>query len=350
MTVALLFHGDREGRDTINLDDHRLSKVAAGMRGVGLEPVPAVYNDDFADEVRDQLLGVDGVLVWVNPIEGTRDRTKLDAMLKEVADSGVFVSAHPDTIQRMGTKQVLFDTREMEWGSDVRVYLSLTELEEGLKTSLSDGKPRVLKQYRGHSGHGIWKVTPIPSSSDRVKVRHAARGSVEQEMPLAEFVQSCVPYFAGEGRMFDQAYQERLTDGMVRCYLVRDRVAGFGHQEINALFPATDASNDAPQPGPRLYFSASQPEFQALRAKMEEGWVADLRQVLGLELEDLPLLWDADFFFGPLDERGKDTHVLCEINVSSVYPFPEDAIPAFAAAAKEVLTLRASRGSSPLRD
>jgi hypothetical protein len=37
--------------------------------------------------------------------------------------------------------------------------------------------------------------------------------------------------------MIDQAYQERLTEGMIRCYLVVDQVEGFGHQAINALFP-----------------------------------------------------------------------------------------------------------------
>jgi len=28
--------------------------------------------------------------------------------------------------------------------------------------------------------------------------------------------------------MIDQIYQRRLPQGMVRCYLVRDQVAGFG--------------------------------------------------------------------------------------------------------------------------
>ena len=51
------------------------------------------------------------MLVWVNPIEQGLDRSKLDPLLREVADAGVWVSAHPDVILRMGTKEVLFDTR-----------------------------------------------------------------------------------------------------------------------------------------------------------------------------------------------------------------------------------------------
>jgi hypothetical protein len=39
----------------------------------------------------------------------------------------------------------------------------------------------------------------------------------------------------------------------------------------------------------------------------------------------LPIIWDADFLYGPRDAAGQDTYVLCEINVSSVFPFPEQA-------------------------
>ena len=41
---------------------------------------------------------MDAVLVWVDPIVGGEDRSTLDALLREVAASGVYVSAHPDTI------------------------------------------------------------------------------------------------------------------------------------------------------------------------------------------------------------------------------------------------------------
>jgi hypothetical protein len=38
------------------------------------------------------------VLVWVNPIHEGRNRALLDALLREVAARGVWVSAHPDVI------------------------------------------------------------------------------------------------------------------------------------------------------------------------------------------------------------------------------------------------------------
>ena len=39
-----------------------------------------------------------------------------------------------------------------------------------------------------------------------------------------------------------------------------------------------------------------------------------------------------DFLLGPKDSNGKDTYVLCEINVSSVSPFPESALSEIAKA------------------
>jgi hypothetical protein len=47
-----------------------------------------VYDEDFADEVREQLLQVDGVLVWVDPLHDGKTRVVLDALLRDVAARG----------------------------------------------------------------------------------------------------------------------------------------------------------------------------------------------------------------------------------------------------------------------
>jgi hypothetical protein len=323
------------------LEGNRLEGVARALDTVGINAVPAVYNDAFADEVRAQLLnGVDGVLVWVNPIELGQDRTVLDALLQDVADAGVFVSAHPDIIRRMGTKEVLVRTRHMSWGCDTHLYATMDELRQSIPRRLAGGTPRVLKQHRGNGGNGVWKVERHPEDPALVRVRHALRGSTEEDLPLDAFFARCEAYFAGPGRVIDQAYQERLTDGMVRCYLVRDQVAGFGQQAINALYPAPPGAppGEAPQPGPRLYHPPSTPEFQPIRRKMEQEWLPTLCQTLDISPGFLPMIWDADLLFGPKTASGEDTHVLCEINVSSVYPFPEAALEPLARATKERLS------------
>src|SRR5438093_449667 len=103
--VALLCHGDPETRKSARLEEHRMRGVAEALHQIGVVAELAVYADEIVDEVRDQLLRVDGVLVWVNPIEKGRDRSVLDVMLCQVADEGIFVSAHPQVIQKMGTKE-----------------------------------------------------------------------------------------------------------------------------------------------------------------------------------------------------------------------------------------------------
>ena len=334
--VALLYPGNREARNNAAPENSRFLKVFQALEETGLSAEPAVYHDDFCDEVRRQLLQVDGVLVWFNPIQDGRDRSMLDAMLRDVAASGVFVSTHPDIILKLGTKEVLYRTRDIGWGCDTHLYTTMDQMRRELPARLARGEVRVLKQYRGNGGDGVWKVSLATSAPGEawVHARHAKRGSVEEKMPLHEFFDRCERYFAGDGRMIDQAYQPRLTDGMIRCYLVHDKVAGFGHQAINALYPAPPGApaSEAPPPSPRLYHPPTIPEFQPLKKQLEEEWVPALQRLLAIPTEQLPVLWDCDFLFGPKRASGEDTYVLCEINVSSVAPFPDSALPLIASA------------------
>jgi hypothetical protein len=53
----------------------------SAFTAIGVAAEPVIYSDDDVEAVRDQLLGLDGVLVWVNPIEQGRDRSGLDPLL-----------------------------------------------------------------------------------------------------------------------------------------------------------------------------------------------------------------------------------------------------------------------------
>lgn len=307
-TVAILQPRSREAS--------RFAGVFDAFAALGAVAVPVPYHDDDRDAVRRQLLAADGVLVWVNPIEDGRDRSILDAMLGEVSAAGVFVSAHPDLILKIGTKEVLYSTRSLGWGCDTHLYRSPQHLCDELPARLKAG-PRVLKQYRGHSGDGVWKVETSPDGF--VRARHATRGSVDESLSLEALAERMAPYFDA-GPMIDQAWQPRLAEGTVRCYLVQDRVEGFGHQAINALHPTE------PVPGPRLYYPPSKPEFQMLKRRLEDEWLPAMQRLLAIDTDALPMLWDCDFLLGSKDDAGNDGYVLCEINVSSVSPFPDSAI------------------------
>ncbi len=290
--------------------------------------MPAVYDDDVVDEVRARLLAVDCVLVWVNPIQDGRNRRTLDAMLREVAARGVWVSAHPDVILKMGTKEVLYRTRDMGWGADTALYQAAGAMRAGLPARLAAG-PRVIKRNRGNGGEGVWKVEALSSRRNRemVRVLDAAGDGTPEDLPLDDFLARCAAYFAEDGSVIDQPFQARLTDGVVRCYMAGDRCAGFGHHKVKALVASATARAEA---GPRLYSGNDDPRFQRLRRLMEDEWTPELMTRLALAPHDLPMIWDADFMLGPRTPDGADGYVLGEINVSSVFPIPDEAPEAIA--------------------
>ena len=331
--VAILYPGDRTARERSDPSASRFASLFAALHAAGVRTEPAVYHDDFADEVEAQLERVSVVLVWHNPIEGGRTRQVLDPMLRRVAARGVRVSAHPETILRMGTKDVLVEVRDLPFGSDAHRVASLAQLETELPRRLERGA-RVLKQHRGHSGIGVWRIESL--GHDRYGLRHAQRGSHPEEGPLTQVIERLAPYFSDGGHMIDQAFQPRLREGMVRAYLVRDRVAGFGYQAINALYPA-ERGEAAPEPGPRLYSASDDPRFQLLRRRLEEDWVELLRKRLGVASAELPVLWDADFLLGGPESSDEPSYALCEINVSSVAPYPESATGEMVAVVRQLL-------------
>jgi len=302
-------------------DTSRFKAVFAALADVGVDAEPVVYEDDVLDAVRIQLAAFDGVLVWVNPIHEGRNRANLDALLREVAALGTWVSAHPDVILKMGTKEVLHRTRTMSWGCDTVLYRTADAMRAELPARLAAG-PRVIKRNRGNGGQGVWKVEMLPSPRQRPMVRVLdATKDAPEELVLDEFLERCVEYFEDDC-VIDQPFQARLSEGVVRCYMAGDRCAGFGRQKVKALVDAPTARAEA---GRRLYTSNADPRFQRLRRLMEDEWTPQLTSMLNIPRRDLPMIWDADFMLGPAGVDGTDSYVLGEINVSSVFPIPDEA-------------------------
>src|SRR6476659_6400888 len=144
--VAIVFPADPERREKTRLEGSRFAQTAAALAEKGMAVEGAPYLADDVLRLREQLMRVDGVLVWINPIVDGRDRTDLNKVLADVAASGVFVSAHPDVIAKMGTKDVLFRTRTMGWGCDTRHYPTFAAMQKELPESLASGEARVLKR------------------------------------------------------------------------------------------------------------------------------------------------------------------------------------------------------------
>ena len=333
--VAILWRGDREARQAATPQNNRYHRIFEELAVLGIRADPAVFDEEFADEVHEQLVTLDGVLVWVDPISRGKTRPVLDAILRDVAARGPWVSAHPDVIM-MGVKEALHRTKHLGWGTDTHLYRSAADFRARFPSLLQSAGPRVLRQNRGNDGQGVWKVELLSKRASEdaavVMVLQALRGSIPEQLPITEFMTRSEVYFANGGCIVDQPVQQRLPEGMIRCYMGVDRVVGFGHQLIKGLVPPPAAGPDSPaaQPGPRVMQGADVAQFQALRTKMEQEWTPQMMETLGVDEASLPIIWDSDFLYGPRTASGEDTYVLCEINVSSVFAIPDQAPTAIA--------------------
>ena len=225
-TVGLMIYAAPEQeRSVFTHEMYRGLAEAFVSAGVRVENV--LYHSSRAEVLHKQLRGLDALLVWVNPIEQGEDRSVLDRLLVELYGNGAAVSTHPDTILKLGTKRVLYDTRDLPWGSDVELYPTAEDFRARFLGSLVDGQIRVLKQFRGDGGNGVFKVRAI--DPDTLAVLHAKRGSVEQTMGGKAFFEEFLAYFSGGRPLISQAWNEQITNGMVRCYMTADRVVGFGY-------------------------------------------------------------------------------------------------------------------------
>ena len=82
--IAIIWRGDGEARRTATPQNNRYHRIFEELAALGIQAEPAIFDEDFVGKVREQLLAVDGVLVWVDPISRGKTRTALDPMLRDV--------------------------------------------------------------------------------------------------------------------------------------------------------------------------------------------------------------------------------------------------------------------------
>jgi hypothetical protein len=299
------------------LTEEKYKALAEAFVEAGFHVASVSYNDRVAQQLETELLQYNAVLVWVNPIEQGNDRKHLDVLLRNISSKGCFVSTHPDVILQMGTKEVLYTTKDMDWGGDTRLYKRFDLFAGEFPSLVKSSGCRVLKQYRGNGGNGVYKVEWV--NDQTILVTHAS-GNTQQIFTQDELLTAFQPFFHKDGLLIDQEWNNNMVNGMVRCYVTGTAVSGFGYQEINALY---SLDNIYYPPGKRYYFTEHCGLFSDLKSIMEEKWIPQLQQLLSIADDKMPVIWDADFFIN----NNKSKYSLCEINVSCVSPFPPSSIP-----------------------
>ena len=329
-SIALILYGDSSSTRNALTDDN-FKGLAESLSESGFNVESILYHHSKAKQLKIELERFTAALSWVNPKERTErseDNFDLDDVLCHISKKGVYVSTHPDIIMEIGTKKVLYSTRNMDWGGDIELYSDYDDFEKRFINSLNNSSVRILKQYRGESGRGIFKVRLKDFENKTVSVVHAVSGNEERILSKNEFYDEFKQYFENDGLLINQQWAESINNGMVRCYLTGTKVSGFGYQESVALCPQPDEPEAKVRPtSRRFYFSEDCGLFQDLRKIMETKWIPQLQEIHSISDGLMPLLWDIDLFINDVNTtKTEEKYTLCEINVSCVSPFPPSCV------------------------
>ena len=181
----------------------------------------------------------------------------------------------------------------------------------------------MLKQNRGSTGSGIWRVqledkelaasiepgTTLPLDT-KLRCTEAVDNHTEVR-ELGEFMDFCDQYIIGDnGMLVDMRFMPRIVEGEIRILLVGPHPVFVVHKK-----PAAGGDNFS-----ATLFSGAQYTYDSPEKWQElVDMFAEVRPVIAEKLggDNIPLIWTADFM---LDDApgGGDTYVLGEINCSCV--------------------------------
>ena len=240
-------------------------------------------------------------------------------MLRELCAEGVIGMPHPDAMIGYGAKDALVKLRDTSLvPTDTFAYYSIEEFKGNFPKSLSHNE-RVLKQNRGSTGEGIWRVqlvdalqegaTEVPLSA-QIKCTEAKDNHVEY-FELATFMDFCEQYIVGDnGMLVDMPFLPRIKEGEIRLLMLRDKPVNVVHKKPAEAADAFSAT----------LFSGAQYRYDAPSAWQElvDNFLNQLPSITEqLGGYDLPLIWTADFILDT-NEDGSDAYILGEINCSCV--------------------------------
>lgn len=248
------------------------------------------------------------------------DETGFFQMLRELVAQGVEGLPHPDAMIAYGAKNALVRLKDTPLvPKDTFVYYDFEEFKSSFRKNILSGV-RVLKQNRGSTGEGIWRVELVSDGEPDeqglapvdaiVKCTEASDNHVETR-ELGEFIDFCAQYLGGNnGMIVEMPFMPRIVEGEVRVLMLRRTPVYVVHKkpaETKDAFSATLFSG--------AQYTYQKPEEWPELMKMVTSQLDPMIERLGGYA--IPLIWTADFMLddGP---DGNDAYVLGEINASCV--------------------------------
>ncbi|ALC05163.1 hypothetical protein CDES_03555 [Corynebacterium deserti GIMN1.010] len=315
-----------EGGSDKHFDGHRKDTmpIVNAIKDAGWHAEVVYYRPEWTETLFEYVSEkFDGYISRVNPgnIPGG-ERGYFD-LLTRLSEAGLVGMSTPEEMMAYGAKDALVKLAETDLvPTDTHAYYDVETFHKVFPSSLSYGE-RVLKQNRGSTGSGIWRVqlvdkelaasiepgTSLPLDTE-IKCTEAVDNHTEIRK-LGEFMDFCDQYIIGDnGMLVDMRFMPRIVEGEIRILLVGPHPVFVVHKK-----PAEGGDN----------FSATLFSGAKYTYDKPEQWqelidlFAEARPVIAEKLggDNIPLIWTADFMLGDVVD-GKDTYVLGEINCSCV--------------------------------
>ncbi|TQR39727.1 hypothetical protein C7Y47_01465 [Lysinibacillus sphaericus] len=254
----------------------------------------------------------------INPGNLQHEQEYFD-MLRELCHAGVIGMPHPDAMIGYGSKDALTKLASTNLvPDDTFAYYTIEAFKAQFPTSLAITE-RVLKQNRGSTGEGIWRVklverlaegiTEVPLDAE-IKCTEARDNHVEY-WKLSDFMTFCERYITGpNGMLIDMRFLPRITEGEIRLFMLRNKPINVVHKK-----PANSADAFS-----ATLFSGAQYRYDAPEdwEELVQNFLTQLPHVTSLLGNyALPLIWTADFMLDT-NEAGEDCYILGEMNCSCV--------------------------------
>lgn len=304
-------------------DGHRRDTMpminALRAQGWGAEVI--FYEDERRDEIFAQVRDTaDAYVSRINPGNIPSGEAKYFDMLRELSAAGLTGHPHPDAMIGYGAKDALVRLADTDLvPDDTFSYYTVEQLHEQFPQSISHGV-RVLKQNRGSTGEGIWRVEVVDERpyqpgdtlplDTKLKCTEAVDNHVEMR-ELGEFMTFCEQYIVGDnGMLVDMRFMPRIKEGEIRILLVGPTPIFVVHKKPS---DAEDAFSATLFSGAKYRYDEPE-EWPELVNLFHENLPTVMDKLGGY---DIPLIWTADFMLD-WDENKQDKYVLGEINCSCV--------------------------------
>ncbi len=314
---------EAEGGSDKWIDGHRKDTmpIVNAIKAKGWNAEVIYFRDEWKDTIYDYALEkADGYISRINPGNLPDGEKIYFQTLTKLSEAGLVGMSTPDAMINFGAKDALVKLASTDLvPDDTFAYYTIEDFKKTFPASISH-RERVLKQNRGSTGSGIWRVVvederPYKAGDSlpldtKLKCTEAVDNHVEHTT-LGEFMDFCEQYIVGDnGMIVDMPFMPRIKEGEIRILMVGPNPIFVVHKK-----PAEGADSFSATLFSGAKYRYDKPEeWPELTSMLLDSLPLISEKIGGL---DVPLIWTADFMLD-WDENKQDKYVLGEINCSCV--------------------------------